>query len=125
MHCEERDMKSGPEADKVYLAHMLECIARITEYTSDDEALFRSSRLVQDAVVRNLQTLAESSQRLSDAVKGSEPATPWRAISGFRNILVHDYLGIDADVIWQVVSRELPPLRTALARILARSNDSR
>lgn len=116
-------MRRGTEADKVYLTHMLECIARITEYVGGDEALFRSSRLVQDAVVRNLQTLAESSQRLTDAAKEAEPGLPWRAISGFRNILVHDYLGIDVDVIWQVVSRELPPLQTALARMVSRRQD--
>lgn len=113
-------MKPSVDADRVYLTHMQECISRITEYVGDDEALFRSSRLVQDAVVRNLQTLAESSQRLTDSIKDTEPATPWRAISGFRNILVHDYLGIDVDVIWQVVSRELPPMQVALARMASR-----
>jgi uncharacterized protein with HEPN domain len=49
-------MRPDTAADKVHLAHMLECIARINEYVGGDEALFRSSRLVQDAVVRNLQT---------------------------------------------------------------------
>jgi len=117
-------MKPGPDADSIYLTHMLECISRITEYVGGDESLFRSSRLVQDAVVRNLQTLAESSQRLTESIKDTEPATPWRAISGFRNILVHDYLGIDVDVIWQVVNRELPPLQAALVRMAARLRDS-
>lgn len=98
---------------------MLECISRIEEYVGGDEARFRSSRLVQDAVVRNLQTLAESSQRLSQETKSKEPSVPWRAISGFRNILVHGYLGIDGDVIWQVVAAELPPLRAALLRLTA------
>jgi uncharacterized protein with HEPN domain len=110
-------MKQSPEADKVYLAHMLECIARVVEYAGNDEAGFRASRLVQDAVVRNLQTLAESSQRLTEDIKATEPATPWRAISGFRNILVHDYLAIDVDAVWQVVSKELPPLKSALERM--------
>ncbi|MCK0510561.1 HepT-like ribonuclease domain-containing protein [Aromatoleum buckelii] len=110
-------MKPGPDADRVYLAHMLECIARIDEYVEGDEGKFRSSRLVQDAVIRNLQTLAESSQRLSEAIKASEHRVPWRAISGFRNILVHDYLGVDVDSVWQVVKRELPPLQAALARM--------
>lgn len=58
-------MKPSPEADKVYLAHMLECTGRIDEYVGGDETRFRASRLIQDAVVRNLQTLAESSQRLT------------------------------------------------------------
>ena len=58
-------MKPSLEADKVYLAHMLECTGRIDEYVGGDEARFRASRLIQDAVVRNLQTLAESSQMRS------------------------------------------------------------
>ena len=70
---------------------MLECTGRIDEYVGGDETRFRASRLIQDAVVRNLQTLAESSQRLTDKIKAGEPDVPWRAISGFRNILVHDY----------------------------------
>lgn len=111
-------MKPGPEADKVYITHMLKCIARIEEYVGDDELRFRESRLVQDAVVRNLQTLAESSQRLSDVIKANEPNVQWRAISGFRNILVHDYLAIDIDAIWVVVEKELPPLRETLQRML-------
>lgn len=113
-------MKPSPQADKVYVAHMLECIARITEYAGGDEAGFRTSRLIQDAVVRNLQTLAESSQRLSEASQLSEPGVPWRAISGFRNILVHDYLAIDIDAIWLVVSKDLTPLHAALRRMAER-----
>ena len=114
-------MKPSAEADKVYLAHMLECAGRIDEYVAGDEARFRTSRLIQDAVVRNLQTLAESSQRLTDAIKASEPGVPWRAISGFRNILVHDYLAIDVDAVWLVLGQELPRLRAALLRMQKRS----
>ncbi|AUN93888.1 HepT-like ribonuclease domain-containing protein [Pseudazoarcus pumilus] len=114
-------MKPGHEADRLYLVHMLECIDRVSDYVGDDETLFRSSRLVQDAVLRNLQVLAESSQRLSDELKVSEPAISWRAISGFRNILVHDYLGVDVDAIWNVVERELSPLHEALGRMLEKS----
>ena len=110
-------MKPGLQADALYLRHMLECIARIDEYVDADEARFVNSRLIQDAVVRNLQTLAESSQRLSEAIRAGEPGIPWRAIAGFRNILVHDYLGIDPDVIWRVIADELPRLCAALKRM--------
>ena len=110
-------MKPGPEADKLYIAHMLECIDRIMEYTGQDEERFRSSRLIQDAVIRNLQTMAESSQRLSPETLANAPDVSWRALSGFRNILVHDYLGVDLNIIWQVVMAELPPLRSALLRL--------
>ena len=110
-------MQSGPDADRVYLSHMRECIDRVFEYCAGGESSFRQSRLIQDAVIRNLQTLAESSQRLSEPAKAAAPDVPWRAISGFRNILVHDYLGVDLDMVWLVVSTDLPALKMALSQV--------
>ena len=101
--------------DSVYVDHMLDCIQRIDEYIEDKEQ-FYSSRLVQDAVVRNLQVMAESSQRLADDIKKSYSDIPWKNISGFRNILVHDYLGVDLDMIWSVVEQDLPKLQQALMK---------
>jgi len=66
-------LKAGPVADAVLLGHMLECIERIHEYTEDDRGRFMSPALVQDAVLRKLHTLTESSQRLSTAVKDGAP----------------------------------------------------
>lgn len=94
---------------------MLDCIHRIDEYVENKEQ-FYSSRLVQDAVIRNLQVMAESSQRLADDIKKTYPDAPWKQISGFRNILVHDYLGVDLDTIWSVVEQELPKLEQALTK---------
>lgn len=99
--------------DSVYVIHMLECIQRINEYVEDREQ-FYSSRLVQDAVIRNLQVMAESSQHLTESIKQRYPEIPWKNISGFRNVLVHDYLGVDLDVIWSVVEQELPGLESVL-----------
>jgi uncharacterized protein with HEPN domain len=113
-------VKPSPEADRVLLAHMLDCLQRISEYTGQDRARFEGSRLVQDAVIRNLQTLAESSQRLSANIKGTEVEIPWRELSGFRNVIVHDYLGIDLDAVWLVVAQDLPPLFVALNRMISR-----
>lgn len=111
-------MKSSPESDRVYLAHMLECIARVQSYTAGGGLQFRSSQLIQDAVVRNLQVMAESSQRLSAAAKANARDIPWRSISGFRNLVVHDYLGLDLDVLWSVVAQDLEPLKRALQRLI-------
>jgi uncharacterized protein with HEPN domain len=102
------------ERDQVYVEHMLECIGRIERYVDDDRGRFMQSEIVQDAVVRNLQTLAESSQRLSDVAKRSQPGIDWRAIAGFRNVLVHDYLGLDLDTIWLVIEQDLPQLKDGL-----------
>ncbi|MDD5297614.1 MAG: DUF86 domain-containing protein [Rhodocyclaceae bacterium] len=110
-------MKTGYLADKVYVRHMVECIERVAEFCAADEGRFRASRLIQDAVVRNLQTLTESSQRLSEELKATEPDIPWRGLAGFRNVLVHDYLGVDLDVVWRIVTDELPRLKAALERM--------
>jgi uncharacterized protein with HEPN domain len=109
----------GPAADRVLLAHMRECLDRITEYTNAERQRFEGSRLVQDAVIRNLQTLAESSQRLSIEIKGTEPQIPWRELSGFRNVIVHGYLGVDLGAVWLVVEQDLPALGQAVNRMIA------
>jgi uncharacterized protein with HEPN domain len=87
--------------DKLYLIHITECIERIEEYIAGGRDVFMGSSLIQDAVLRNFQTMAESTHRISDSLKTLHPDVPWREISGFRNILVHDYLGLDLEYIWQ------------------------
>jgi uncharacterized protein with HEPN domain len=106
--------------DAAELAHIRECLDRIREYTGDEQERFDASRLVQDAVVRNLQVMAGSTQRLSDAIKATEPGIPWREIAGFRNILAQDYLGLDTAVVWSVVAQDLPGLGRAVERMARR-----
>ena len=112
-------MKPGPEADRVLLAHIRDCLDRILEYTNAERSRFDASRLVQDAVIRNLQTLAESSQRLSSEIKATEAHIPWRELAGFRNVIVHGYLGVDLGAVWLVVEQDLPALTDAVNRMTA------
>ncbi|MBS3954797.1 MAG: DUF86 domain-containing protein [Methylomicrobium sp.] len=104
--------------DRIYIEHIIDCIDRINEYTENDQFVFMNSKMVQDAVIRNLQTLAESTQKLSEALKEQHPEINWKAISGFRNILVHNYLGLDLLQIWLVIENRLPPLRERLEKLL-------
>jgi uncharacterized protein with HEPN domain len=105
--------------DRLYLIHIEESIDRIHSYVAGlDFPDFMQKSLVQDAVLRNLQVLAESTQRLSADFKAARPEIEWYKIAGLRNILVHDYLGIDMETVWFVVKNNLPELqeiiRTAL-----------
>jgi len=104
--------------DRLYLIHISECIGRIQEYVCGGREAFMASTLIQDAVVRNLQTLAESSRRLSEDLRAKHPEVDWRGIGGFRNVLVHDYLGIDVERVWDVVEKDLPDLKVRIAAIL-------
>ena len=110
-------MNSGPHSDRTLIHHIRSCIRRIREYTENNHFVFFGSQMVQDAVVRNLQTMAESTQRLSDSLKESEKGVPWSEMAGFRNILVHGYLEVDLDLVWTVVERDLPTLAEAVDRM--------
>lgn len=99
--------------DSVYLKHILRCIARIEEYTAGGRESFFSSHLIQDGVIRNLQTLAESSQRVSEGIKASQPSVDWKGLAGFRNVLVHDYLGVDLEYVYRAVEQDVPRLKLA------------
>lgn len=103
--------------DRLYIHHVLDCVRRIERYCQKGEDAFRESELTQDAVLRNLQTLAESTQRISDDLKASHPEVQWRVIAGFRNVLVHDYLGINLNRIWEIVSVHLPVLESQMEAI--------
>lgn len=111
-------MRSNPQTDLVLLEHIRERISRITEYTNRERAAFYDSHLVQDAVLRNLQTIAESTQWLSNGLRATEPEVPWRAIAGFRNVLAHDYLEIDLEAVWSVVEQDLPKFAAAIDRMV-------
>lgn len=105
--------------DAVYLQHILECIARIEEYTEAGHAEFMASTLIQDGVIRNLQTLGQSALQLSDALKSAHPEGDWKSIVGLRNVLVHDYLGVNVTRIWEIVERDLPDLKAQVTAIQA------
>ena len=98
--------------DGLYLIHLSECIAKIESYIDGlgaDE--FLRNTLVQDAVLRNLQIMSESTQRLSQDFKSRHSEIEWYKIAGLRNILVHDYLGLDLMTVWNVVTDKLPELK--------------
>ena len=104
--------------DRLYLIHIKECIERVIMYTEEGKDVFFADIKTQDAVMRNLQILAESTQRLSDSLKELHPEVDWRNISGFRNVAVHEYLSIDLKMIWDIVEQDLPVLDEQIEAIL-------
>ncbi|MCA1606209.1 MAG: DUF86 domain-containing protein [Acidobacteria bacterium] len=73
---------------------------------------------LQDAVLRNLQTMAEATQRLSAALKASHSEVEWSRVAALRNVLVHNYLGIDRETIWEITQRDIPELKSAVVAML-------
>jgi uncharacterized protein with HEPN domain len=104
--------------ERLYLIHIRECLDRIKRYTGQGREAFLTSELIQDAVLRNLQTMAESVKRLSQSFKEDYPEVEWQEVIGLRNVLVHDYLDIDEVEIWDIVAQDLPPFERHIETIL-------
>ena len=100
--------------ESVYLAHILECTRRVQSNVADGEEVFRSSLTIQDAGLHNLQTMCESTKRLAVETKARHPQVERRRIAAFRNVLVHECLGINIDRVWAIVEDELPSLKHAV-----------
>lgn len=110
--------------DRLYLIHIKECIERVIMYTEEGKNFFFADIKTQDAVMRNLQILAESTQRLSDILKEKHPEVDWRNISGFRNVAVHEYMKMDVIRIWDIVEQDIPLLKEQIERIMSEINRS-
>ncbi len=118
--CDVNAADSQPEIsgtrDAFYLAHMLECIESIENYAAAHN--IELDELTQDAVLRKLQLLTESSKRVSAERKAAYPLVPWRELAGFRNVVVHDYLGIRIERILPIVRDDIPGLKVQILAIL-------
>lgn len=105
-------------ADRRRLGHILEQIERIERYTADGRAAFDGDDRTQDAVLRCLTVIGGAAGALSDEARARLPSLPPGSPKAQRNILVHQYRRIDADIVWATIERELPRLRLDVERAL-------
>lgn len=104
---------------KVYLEDVLEAISKIRTYPvglslkmlSDDSKTL-------DAVVRNLEVIGEAIKKVPDEVRSNHPGIDWKRIAGLRDILIHEYFGVDVEIIWDIVQNKLPVLEKHVKQIL-------
>jgi uncharacterized protein with HEPN domain len=104
--------------DRPYLLHIRDAVGKIEEYTKDGREVFFIDSKTQDAVLRKLEVIGEAVKHLSDSTKDRAPEIPWRAISGLRDKLIHEYFGVNLTLVWEVVERDLPTLRRGVTALL-------
>ena len=106
----------------VFLKHIRLCLDRIDAFTIEGEAAFYTDEKTQDAVIRNLEIIGQAVRDLgADKLESRHPDIPWRQIAGLRNVLAHQYLGVDLNLVWNVIVGHLPPLRAAIEAELSRT----
>ena len=109
--------------DRAYILQIIDSIDQILEYTDHlSKSEFNESRLVQDAVVRNFEIIGEASKQVSEETKTKSEEIRWKSMAGMRDILIHNYMGVDLDVVWKTIAA-LPKLRKDLNQILTKMGD--
>ena len=105
--------------DTVYFGHMLEIAQKATVKASGiSKKHFDTNEDVQLVLAHLVQIIGEAAAQVSEQGRTAHSEIPWREITGTRNKIVHDYMGVDFDVVWEIVTRDLPPLARMLERIL-------
>lgn len=107
--------------DKVRLLHIIDAIDEIENYIQDsDFETFANNSMMFNASLRQLEIIGEASNRLSEELMNKNTSIPWAQIIGLRNLVIHEYFGIDDVTIWNVIKRNLPELKEKIALLITK-----
>jgi len=104
--------------DILYLKHIRDAIGKVETYTAVGRDVFFLESHWQDAVIRQLEIIGEATKHLSKALKSRYPKVEWRRIAGLRDVLIHNYMGVDLDAVWEITQRRLPGLKQSIFAII-------
>jgi uncharacterized protein with HEPN domain len=110
--------------DRERLRDIVEAIDRIQRYGARGRQAFEDDELVQIWIIHHIEILGEAARGVSSEVRDRFRTVPWREMAAMRNVLAHDYFGIDVEQVWATIERDLPQLRDQIATILDRLGDA-
>ncbi len=111
--------------DGDYLQDIREAVHRIRTYTdSMTYKHFLADLKTQDAVIRNIEIIGEAAKSLSTKLRESYPDMPWKSMAGVRVRLIHHYFGVNLDIVWTIVTEELPALETQITALLQKERNN-
>jgi uncharacterized protein with HEPN domain len=105
--------------DLFYIENILHSIERIQSYISGkDQETFVSDFITQDALVRQLEIIGEATKRVTKDFRNNNPEIPWADMAGMRDVLIHDYIDVDLDIVWKTASESIPKLKALLEKLV-------
>ena len=104
--------------DAVFLLHIRDSCGRILEYTVGGREAFLADPKTRDAVVPNIEIIGEAAKNLSAEFRDKHPDIPWKRMAGMRDRVIHAYFGVDADLVWEVVEKHVPELKSRIESLL-------
>ena len=110
--------------DLLYLHHMLERCQRIERFIRPGKEAFIAAEELQDAVIRNIEVIGEAAKRVSPELRAQLNNLDWKRICGMRDVLIHDYIGVDLEQVWAVAVSHIPELRSTLERFLSSGREA-
>jgi uncharacterized protein with HEPN domain len=119
-------MKENIERDLIRIRHILDAIQEITDflYNTSSFGEFQANKILQSACIHQLEIIGEAANHISKEITNLFPDIEWREISGLRNLLVHEYFGVDLLIVWEVIQFDLPSFRDKIRIILERLSNS-
>lgn len=111
-------MKVGKNSN-IFLQHILENILKIEVGISDiPEVEFSRNVDMQDATLRRLEVIGQAVRNIPDSFRATHPQIPWKKIAGLRDMLIHEYFGVDMGLVWKVVDKDIPKLKKQVTDLL-------
>ena len=108
---------------RLFLQDILDSAVKIEKYTNDiDFKEFRNSAMIIDAVIRNFEIIGEATANIPEEIQKNHPSIPWKKMKAMRNIVIHEYFGVDFNIAWKTVKKSLPGLKVKILEAIEQEN---